>query len=92
MLLNPVQVFFNGARLPVKSFQDYVALYLRDPDAPRVYERVSDRWEVCVTAAEGQFQQVGRAPGALRRVPRLLLLLYATCRHAQFTSCARARA
>ena len=51
-------MFFNGARLPVKSFQDYVALYLRDQDAPRVYERVSERWEVCV-CAEGQFQQVG---------------------------------
>lgn len=57
-----MQVFFNGARLPVKSFQDYVALYLKDQDAPRVYERVSERWEVCVSASEGQFQQVGRMP------------------------------
>ena len=51
------QVFFNGARLPVKGFQDYVALYLKDPAAPRVYERVNERWEVCVCASEGQFQQ-----------------------------------
>jgi hypothetical protein len=52
------QVFFNGARLPIKGFQDYVGLYLRDPAAPRVYERVNARWEVCVCASEGQFQQV----------------------------------
>ena len=51
------QVFFNGARLPIKGFQDYVALYLKDPAAPRVYERVNERWEVCVCASEGQFQQ-----------------------------------
>lgn len=57
----PAQVFFNGARLPIKGFQDYVGLYLRDPAAPRVYERVNERWEICVCASEGQFQQVPRA-------------------------------
>lgn len=42
---NP-QVYLNGVRLPVKSFQDYCELYLGPKDAagvPRVYERVNDR-------------------------------------------------
>jgi len=56
------QVFLNGERLPIKSFQEYVGLYIANKDAPRVYERVNDRWEVCVLASEGQFHQA-RAPG-----------------------------
>lgn len=52
------QVYLNGERLPIKSFQDYVALYLKDKETPRVYERISDRWEICICASEGQFQQV----------------------------------
>ncbi|CAL5226164.1 g8989 [Coccomyxa viridis] len=53
-----VKVFLNGQRLPIKSFKDYVDLYVKDKDAPRVHERVNDRWEVCICASEGQFQQV----------------------------------
>ena len=52
-----VQVFLNGERLPIKSFQQYVGLYIANKEAPRVYERISDRWEVCVLASEGQFHQ-----------------------------------
>lgn len=52
-----VQVFLNGERLPIKSFQEYVGLYIANKEAPRVYERISDRWEVCVLASEGQFHQ-----------------------------------
>ena len=55
------QVFLNGERLPIKSFQEYVGLYISNKDAPRVYERVNERWEVCVLASEGQFHQA-RAP------------------------------
>ena len=50
-------MYLNGDRLPVKSFQEYVGLYIGNKDAPRVYERVNDRWEVCVLASEGQFHQ-----------------------------------
>lgn len=53
-----VQVYLNGKHLPIKSFQDYVGLYLKDKDTPRVYEKVNDRWEICICASEGQFQQV----------------------------------
>lgn len=51
------QVFLNGERVPVKTFQDYVNLYL-GPGTQRVYEKLGDRWEVCISLAEqGQFQQ-----------------------------------
>ena len=53
-----LQVVLNGQRLPIKSFKDYVDLYVKDKEAPRVHERVNDRWEVCICASEGQFQQV----------------------------------
>ncbi|KAK9813254.1 hypothetical protein WJX72_011500 [[Myrmecia] bisecta] len=53
-----VKVSFNGDNLPVKTFQDYVGLYLAHPAEARVYAKVGDRWEVCVCVSEGQFQQV----------------------------------
>jgi hypothetical protein len=54
------QVYLNGQRLPVKNFTDYVDMYLgpKENGVPRIYERFSDRWEVCVSTTEGQFQQV----------------------------------
>lgn len=54
-------MYYNGTRLKCKTFQEYVELYLgpKDGGAPRVYERVSDRWEICVATTEGQFNQVG---------------------------------
>lgn len=58
-VLHP-QVYLNGTRLPIKSFADYCDMYLgpKDNGVPRIYERVSDRWEICVSATDGQFQQV----------------------------------
>jgi hypothetical protein len=56
----PPQVYLNGKQLPVKTFQDYCEMYLGDKvtGPPRVYERVNERWEVCVSPTDGQFQQV----------------------------------
>ena len=56
-----IQVFLNGQRLPIKSFQEYVDQYLgpKENGVPRIYEKFGDRWEVCVSTTEGQFQQVG---------------------------------
>lgn len=53
-------MYLNGKRVPIKSFQDYVELYLgpKDGGVPRVYERVSDRWEVCIATSDGQLNQV----------------------------------
>eukprot|EP00775_Hariotina_reticulata_P006914 gene6914-7130_t len=58
-----VKVYLNGTRLPIKSFSDYVDLYLgpKDNGVPRIYERVNERWEVCISATDGQFQQVSFA-------------------------------
>ena len=51
--------FLNGEQIKVKSFSDYVDLYLQDVEnAPKVYEAQGDRWQVCVTVSNTQqFQQ-----------------------------------
>ncbi|VDD80575.1 unnamed protein product [Mesocestoides corti] len=58
-----VKVFLNGQRIPIKSFKDYVDLYLKDKgedgDAvPVVYESVNPRWEIAVAPSSTGFQQV----------------------------------
>ncbi|KAK9283698.1 hypothetical protein L1049_011948 [Liquidambar formosana] len=64
-----VKVELNGQRVPVKSFLDYVNLYLQSasksrPDSlPRIVEKVNERWEICVSLSEGQFQQVSFVNG-----------------------------
>ncbi|KAJ8748764.1 hypothetical protein K2173_011319 [Erythroxylum novogranatense] len=64
-----VKVELNGKLVPVKSFQDYVNLYLNSvsdsgSDRPQsFYQKVNDRWEVCVSVSEGQFQQVSFVNG-----------------------------
>ena len=52
-----VKVFLNGARVPIRGFEDYVKMYMPE-DAQCVYARVNERWEVCVCSSEGQFQQM----------------------------------
>lgn len=47
----------------MSSFVDYVALYATGEDTARVWERVNDRWEVCLTGADGTFGQVRRRVG-----------------------------
>ncbi|XP_038982287.1 DNA topoisomerase 2 [Phoenix dactylifera] len=64
-----VKVELNGQRIPVKSFSDYVNLYLqsvsksRPEPLSRISEKVNDRWEICVSLSEGQFQQVSFVNG-----------------------------
>jgi DNA topoisomerase-2 len=65
---NGVKVYLNGKLLSVRSFRDYVDLYLKsvNADSPLgersadqvVHEKVNDRWEVCVTPSFSGFQQV----------------------------------
>ena len=55
-----VKVYFNGEKLPVKDFAEYVSLYL-GPDAPKVHAKIGDRWEVCMAASDGQFNQISFA-------------------------------
>ncbi|CAL9241874.1 unnamed protein product, partial [Arabidopsis halleri] len=57
-------VDLNGKQVPIKSFSDYVDLYLSaasksrtEPLPSRMTEKVNDRWEVCVSLSDGRFQQ-----------------------------------
>lgn len=63
---NPsVKVFLNGSRLPVKSFKDYVNLYVKNSDAGEDGPKLvflegegNERWQLCASVADGEFQQV----------------------------------
>ena len=59
------KVFLNGDRLKIKGFSDCVDLYLEGREnAPKIMEKVNDRWEVCVTISDtGNFQQVSFVNG-----------------------------
>ena len=59
-----VNVFFNGTKLEIKSFEKYADLYLgTKTDTPRVYES-SERWEViAATNSSSQFEQVSFVNG-----------------------------
>jgi DNA topoisomerase-2 len=50
-----LKVSLNGEKLSVKSFQDYVNLYLRSEEdekaAPRVFEKINDRYAGTLHAA-----------------------------------------
>lgn len=54
-----LKVYLNGQKLPIKTFKDYVSMYTREIEsAPVLHERLNDRWEVAVTASDGQLSQV----------------------------------
>ncbi|XP_066992213.2 DNA topoisomerase 2 isoform X2 [Anabrus simplex] len=59
-----VKVYLNGKRLPVKSFKDYIELYIKKKEddignpLKVVYENVNARWEVAMTISDRGFQQV----------------------------------
>lgn len=48
-----VHVSLNGKRLHVKNFKQYCDLYVSE-GKELVYEKLNDRWEVCVTMAPDQ--------------------------------------
>ena len=58
-----VKVFLNSQEIKLRGFQEYVNLYLTDSTVPKLYEVVSDRWEVGVSISEGVFQQVSFVNG-----------------------------
>lgn len=63
-----IKVFLNGERIVLKTFKDYVELFMPKPDVTNgegaapvpviVHEKFSDRWEICVAASDGSFQQM----------------------------------
>ncbi|KAG4982547.1 hypothetical protein JHK87_027296 [Glycine soja] len=59
-----VKVELNGQVIRMKSFRDYADLYLKSVEKsrpvplPRIHAKVGERWEICVSLSDGQFQQV----------------------------------
>uniref|UniRef100_A0A2P2I0M0 DNA topoisomerase 2 n=1 Tax=Hirondellea gigas TaxID=1518452 RepID=A0A2P2I0M0_9CRUS len=59
-----IKVYLNGKKIPIKSFKDYVELFIKDrtDDAGNplkvVYEQAGPRWEVAVTISDKGYQQV----------------------------------
>jgi len=70
---NEVKVMLNDKELKVRNFKSYVDYYLQayknkvgdenQMKLPKIYERPNDRWEVCVSVTDGQFQQVSFVNG-----------------------------
>merc|ERR1719329_1379975 len=53
------QLWYNGEKLDVKNFREYTDLYLLTRTGyPQIYEKCSERWEVCLSLSESGFQQV----------------------------------
>ncbi|XP_011505758.1 PREDICTED: DNA topoisomerase 2 isoform X2 [Ceratosolen solmsi marchali] len=59
-----VKVFLNGSRIPIKTFKDYVDLYIKgkedDTGNPLKisYENSGPRWEIAITLSDKGFQQM----------------------------------
>uniref|UniRef100_A0A1A9WKD3 DNA topoisomerase 2 n=1 Tax=Glossina brevipalpis TaxID=37001 RepID=A0A1A9WKD3_9MUSC len=58
-----VAVYLNGKKLPVKSFKDYIDLYIKndvDTGQPMkvIYEQCGERWEIACCPSDRGFQQV----------------------------------
>ena len=58
-----VSVFLDDKKLDCKTLEKYVNYYL-DPDTERVYEEISDRWEVVIAVnPDTKFEQVSFVNG-----------------------------
>ena len=60
-----IKVKYNGEIIPIKTFQNYLDLYIGDKtQTPRVYESYNDRWEyaVCISPYD-EFKQVSFVNG-----------------------------
>nr|MBE5727556.1 topoisomerase 2 [Cucujiformia] len=59
-----VKVFLNGSRIPVKTFKDYIDLFIKDKEDDMgnslkvVHEQAGERWEIGVTISDRGFQQI----------------------------------
>jgi DNA topoisomerase-2 len=60
-----VGVWYNDTKVPVKTFDKYVDLFLggNSKEVSRVYEKVNERWEVCAARSADGFQQVSFVNG-----------------------------
>jgi len=58
-----VKVFLNGERIKIKSFRDYIDMYIPVPAEGEekvkvIYDSPNDRWEIACIPSEGQFTHV----------------------------------
>lgn len=59
-----VKVKFNGEPVPIRSFENYVNMFVKDGDAKVIFEAPSERWEYAVTLTPlGEFTQVSFVNG-----------------------------
>lgn len=59
---NKVSVYYNGKKINIKSFQDYMGLY--PSESKKVFEKLSDRWELGVTVSSNdKFEQISFVNG-----------------------------
>jgi DNA topoisomerase II len=63
--IKKIKVIYNGEQVPVKSFQQYIDMYIGSKDeAKRVYESPNDRWEYAVGLSKThEFAQVSFVNG-----------------------------
>lgn len=62
-----VKVSFNGELLPIKTFKQYVSLFI-DADEKIVYEENGKKWEYAITtSAENEFKQISWVNGIFTR-------------------------
>lgn len=56
-----VKVYFNDKLIKIKSFVDYVKLYIGD-DVEYFYEKLNDDWDICVTKSD-EFKNISMVNG-----------------------------
>lgn len=64
-----VSVYLNGKKIQIKGFKEYTEMYLKNKmfnneiEYPKLHENPHSRWELMVTMADSQFQQVSFVNG-----------------------------
>jgi len=64
-----VNVYLNNKKIPIKNFREYSELYFKGNlfddkiEFPKIYENPHQRWEVILSMADSQFQQVSFVNG-----------------------------
>lgn len=58
-----VKVILNNEEIKIKSFAEYIDLYLGSTTLPKIFEVASDRWQIGISISEGVFQQVSFVNG-----------------------------
>lgn len=58
-----VKVYYNNKLIPIKSFKDYIKMFL-DDEQELFYEKINDNWEIgLVKSSTSNFQQISMVNG-----------------------------